>query len=363
MIKKKIKFIFKGGRIERIPDIKKGIAPSDFFYGSYALKHKNYEIQYLSLDKIIVNKYKFFFEYILSNLNKLGISKTVIQHIGKSDSDTKLIVSFSDGLSLSLGTLRNRKIKTLGCFHRLSELENHANIFTNFWSNQLIKNSLNRLDHIAFFGSADREYAISKYKIDKDKTSIILFGVDTNFWKLSKVSSDEYFFSIGQDPSRDFDTLVNTKKKYKLKIHTDLRIKCDRDNIVFSKGNFYKNGLTDVELRKLYQKSIAVIIPLKDVYQPSGYSVALQAMSCGKTVIITKNKGFWAPDIFKNYINCIFVRPGNINDLNKAMQYVYDHPEKRKTIGLCARQTVKKYFDTIASKNSLKEIIEKTLIN
>ena len=45
------------------------------------------------------------------------------------------------------------------------------------------------------------------------------------------------------------------------------------------------------------------------------------------------------------------------------MQYVHDHPEKRKTIGLCARQTVKKYFDAISSKNSLKEIIEKTLIN
>ena len=62
----------------------------------------------------------------------------------------------------------------------------------------------------------------SKYKINKEKTSIILFGVDTNFWKLSKVSSDEYFFNC-QDPSRDFDTLVKTKK-YKLKIHTDLRI-------------------------------------------------------------------------------------------------------------------------------------------
>ena len=148
---KKIKFIFKGGRIERIPDIKKGIAPSDFFYGSYELKHRNYQIKYLSLDKINVNRYKFFFEYILSNLNKLGISKTIIQYIGRSDLDTKLIVSFSDGLSLSLGTLRNRQIKTLGCFHRLSELENQSNIFINFWSNQLIKNSLNRVRSYCIF--------------------------------------------------------------------------------------------------------------------------------------------------------------------------------------------------------------------
>ena len=29
---KKIKFIFKGGRIERIPDIKKGIAPQIFLW-------------------------------------------------------------------------------------------------------------------------------------------------------------------------------------------------------------------------------------------------------------------------------------------------------------------------------------------
>ena len=57
------------------------------------------------------------------------------------------------------------------------------------------------------------------------------------------------------------------------------------------------------------------------------------------------------------------MRPKDINDLNKAMQYVLDHPEKIKTIGLCARQTVKKYFNTSSSKNSLKEIIEKTLIN
>ena len=138
--------------------------------------------------------------------------QTIIQYIGRSDLDTKLIVSFSDGLSLSLGTLRNRQIKTLGCFHRLSELENKSNIFINIWSNQLIKKSLNRLDHIAFFGPADREYAINKYKINKEKTSIILFGVDTNFWKLSKVSL-MIFFSIGQD---QVEILIHSKNEKKI---------------------------------------------------------------------------------------------------------------------------------------------------
>ena len=45
---------------------------------------------------------------------------------------------------------------------------------------------------------------------------------------------------------------------------------------------------------------------LKNVFQPSGYSVTLQAMACGKPVILTKTRGLWAPEIFVNFKNCIF---------------------------------------------------------
>ena len=349
--------------MERIPEIKKGKAPEDFFYGSYNLKIKNHTINFISTNKVKVNKFFRFFEFLLSNLNNLGITYSLFKSLSKEIKKSKLIISFTDGLSLSLGNIKNQQTKTLGCFHCLSDLENKSKKIFKFWSNKLIKKSLDGLDHIAFFGPLDRDYAIKKYKIRRCKTSIISFGVDTNFWKPGKDTEQDYFFSIGQDPSRDFDTLLKSKMNYKIKIHTDLNIKSQNAKIKITNGNFYKNGLSDLKLRSLYQRSVAVIIPLKDVYQPSGYSVALQAMSCGKTIIISKNKGFWAPNLFKSYHNCIFVKPGNLEQLDKAMEYIYYNVNQRKKIGLNARETVKKYFNTSIAKKSLTQIIEKILFN
>ena len=48
--------------------------------------------------------------------------------------------------------------------------------------------------------------------------------------------------------------------------------------------NLYSN----IDLRKLYQDASIIVIPIRDVFQPSGYSVTLQAMSCGKPVILPK---------------------------------------------------------------------------
>ena len=57
--------------------------------------------------------------------------------------------------------------------------------------------------------------------------------------------------------------------------------------------------ISQMKIRELYQDAFAIIIPLKDVFQPSGYSVTLQAMACGKPVVLTKTKGLWAQKYLK----------------------------------------------------------------
>ena len=51
--------------------------------------------------------------------------------------------------------------------------------------------------------------------------------------------------------------------------------------------------VTDEELRKLYNRSKIVLVPLRQTYQPSGQSAVLQAMACGKVVILTETNGIW----------------------------------------------------------------------
>ena len=356
-----ITFIFKGGRLERLLAIKKGSSPSDFFYGSYELKIKNYKLKFISINNIRLNKFLKFYEFILSNINKLGITKILFKSIKEEINSSKLIISFTDGLSLSLGYLKNKNVKTLGCFHSLSDLENKSNKIIRPWSRYLIKKSLDGLDHVAFFGPKDRDFAIKRYGLKKEKTSIIVFGVDIKFWKPTRKQPKNYFFSLGQDPSRDFETLIKTKTNYTIKIHTDLNFQSRKKNIIITKGNYYKNGLSDLELKKMYQNAIAVIIPLKDVYQPGGYSVALQAMSCGKPVIISKTRGFWAPDLFINYKNCIFVKPGSTKELDQAINLIYTNVRKRNEIGRNARVTIEKNFNSKNAKQSLTSIINRII--
>ena len=74
-----------------------------------------------------------------------------------------------------------------------------------------------------------------------------------------------------------------------------------------------------MKIRELYQDAFAVVVPLKDVFQPSGYSVTLQAMACGK-LVLTKTKGLWAPKIFKNLKNCILVSPGKPKEIEDSIK-------------------------------------------
>ena len=100
-------------------------------------------------------------------------------------------------------------------------------------------------------------------------------------------------------------------------------------------------------------------MPLKDVFQPSGYSVTLQAMSCGKPVILTKTKGLWAPDIFKNNENCILVRPGSTKDIEDAITFLENNKLIYEQISSNARKTAKKHFSLTNANKSTIELLKK----
>ena len=67
------------------------------------------------------------------------------------------------------------------------------------------------------------------------------------------------------------------------------------------------NFISDNEIKSLYQNALLTILPLKNSYQPSGQSVALQSMSMGTPVIISNTEGFWDIKSFENNKNIKFV--------------------------------------------------------
>ena len=132
----------------------------------------------------------------------------------------------------------------------------------------------------------------------------------------------------------------------------------DNSKFKITNGSYqiHTSAFSDLKIKELYQNSFAVIVPLKNVFQPSGCSVTLQAMACGKPVILTLTKGLWAPKFFKNYNNCILVSPENSNDIEESIRKLENDQERYQSICLEARKTVERYFSLDVANQSTLEI-------
>ena len=96
---------------------------------------------------------------------------------------------------------------------------------------------------------------------------------------------------------------------------------CKLTNVEIIKGDWSKGSFNDLFIKDIYEESDLVILPLKNSYQPSGQSVALQAMSMEKPVMISKTKGFWSDKDFQHELNIILLIPG-IHLYGKKIFYI-----------------------------------------
>ena len=367
----KILIFDKGGRDHRIELIKKKKAPKDFFQGIEFLKSKNFDIGHFS-SSIKYKKNLFFLiirliEQLFCKYSNVGIRPISVFQYRKIINKSQYVVSLTDGFSLSLGFYyslldKKNKIKLAGAFHKLSDFDNKLpNYFKKFYY-KIFKIILERLDYIIFYGEADRLNSIDYFKLNSRKTFTIKFGVDTFFWKPNKKNNflSNYVFSIGQDPSRDFNTLIKVKTKKKIHIHTNLLNAKNHKNIKITNGTYqkYEDRFSDLEIRKLYQNAFVIVVPLKNVFQPSGYSVTLQALACGKPVILSFTKGLWAPKVFKHLKNCILVKPEDEQEIEKAILKLESEPILYNKICKEARKTAEKYFSLEVANRSTYEIFK-----
>ena len=364
----KILIFDKGGRNQRISLIKKNKAPKDFFQSIDFLRSRNFNIDHFSSSIQYKRNLLAFifrpFEEIFSIFSKIGIRPLSVFQFKEKINNADYVVSLTDGFSLSLGFYysflnKKSKIKLAGGFHKLSDFLDKLPFLLKKFYYPIFKVILKRLDYLIFYGEADRLNSVKYFELDEEKTFTIKFGVDTDFWIPNKKNNlkSNYIFSIGQDPSRDFNTLLKVKTKRKIHIHTNLLYSSNNKKLKITNGTYqkYKNCYSDLKIRKLYQDSFLIIVPLKNVFQPSGYSVTLQAMSCGKPVILTKTKGLWAPDVFVSLKNCILVNPYNPKEIENAIKFLENNKKIYERICLNARKTVEKYFSLdIANKSTLK---------
>ena len=367
-----VMLLTKGGLRERVDDALTGATPGDFYYGFLGLLRDGVDARMQSTSAPYPGVSGFIHrlaERVWARLT--GISRR--HHFLEMRQDdlrtARIAVSFTDHFSLTLGDYfagRKTRPYTVGIFHGFCDFERHLTPLGRWHAKSYIRAALDGLDHVAFLSPADRDQAIVRHGLDPEATSVFHFGIDIAFWTPanSDMREDEAEFnvvSVGSDPSRDYETLLEAELRCPLEIVTALAVTVPprRSNVTLTAGNFFSSPLSDTGLRDLYRRASAVAVPLKDVFQPSGQSVTLQAMACGRPVVISRNKGLWAPELLIHGENCLLVPPGDANALAAAIERLRNEAGLAQRLGAAARKTVEAHFTLEHLDRSLAALISR----
>lgn len=318
----KVAFVFAGGRHLRGTD-----GPSDFFYGARELSSRHgWTVDCLEVDAEPADPLTGLIAGRL--LGKLVPPRTSADWIARTRRllpklegydvvvGTATEVSFGLAIWNSLGLLRKPLVGImLGAvsFPIGSELR------------RLITASMFVHMHSVLFSDAEEAEIRKRFKTEFSGVSIGWFGVDEKFWVPPEdITERSGILSVGNDGRRDYDTLLKAAEimpDHEFTILTRFEapkgLPC---NVRWRCLNGPENYLPIKELLPLYQSSQCVVLPLKESLQPSGQSVAMQAMMCGAPVVITKTQGWWGSDVIRDGKEVRLVSPENPEELAAAIK-------------------------------------------
>ena len=126
-------------------------------------------------------------------------------------------------------------------------------------------------------------------------------------------------------------------------------------NVEVINGVWWKNVVSDNEIKDLYEHASMTILPLKDTLQPSGQSVALQSMSMGTPVMLTETKGLWDLKNLKNNKNIFLMKENNVKLWKSKITENLSDADLLDTISLNGIEIIKSNYNI--------ESFDKSVIN
>lgn len=356
-------------RLKRLGESENITVPKDFFYGALNPLQTGKPVELVDTrtdPQGTLARLFLYYERLRNRFSNFGLTRTRVEVLKKDIEQADIALSFTDGFSLSLGYYRNLLPKgtvIAGGFHGLSDIaDGVAPAYRGIARNRIAK-AVHGLDHLFFFGEADRQEAVRRFGLDANRTSLFLFGIDTDYWQPAEGGGieDGTVLSIGSDPKRDYATLIQADIQAPVNIITRLNIDVPetKQNVELIRGSYHGSPITDERLRQFYQEASVISVPIRDVFQPSGYSVTLQAMACGKPVVLSDIKGLWDPHLYKSGENCILVEPENPKAMADAVNSLMSDDSLRQKIGQAARDTAVQHFGLDRMDDSFTQLVKR----
>ena len=356
-----ITYIFSGGREEKL-SIEDKIA-SDFFYGFLELKKEYEDTNFIELK----NKETSFFDKLIIKVFKLPIyfNKFLSIKNFKILKSSKYIICINETsylTSLPLIIIFKLIYKKKVLFFPMGLVDKYLD--GNFLSKSVITFSLRYSDKVLFIGKGEMEAASKYIKKQSKKFEYIPFSIDINFWTgaPNKSKNIKNILFIGNDKNRDYklvNNLIKNNSQFDFTVITNNNqfVATEDKNLFFLKGDWRTHILTDEDILTEYRKADLVVLPIKNTTQPSGQSVALQAMATNTPVMITKTEGFWDNDMFHDKENIIFLLDNSLSSWSESIKNYSQNISLLNLIGNSGQQTVEKFNNIEKFSKHLKTLM------
>lgn len=354
----RITYIFRAGRRERL--LAPGEMPTEFFYGYQQLAQAGVDVRLVEDAEIgmspplpaparAVNRLSGVFGDL-----PLGMALALaIQRGGRRLDGAGMIVATTNGTGMALAMGRAAGLVSAPVLLLAMGLLPAAPSAVQ----RLLYPRLLRHLHLATISQG--EQAFLRDLLPGQAVHYVPFGVDHRFWTPGEAEGGDYVLAVGNDRNRDWATLVAawSADLPPLKIVTSLPVPAAPANVEVIRGDWRTRLLSDEEMRDLMRGARFVVVPLHDTVQPAGQSACLQAMACGKPVLLSNIRGLWDRALMVDGGPVLLTPPGDVAALAARAHRLAGERGLAAAIGAAARRVVETNLNAEAMATALRALV------
>ncbi len=325
-------YVFRGDRAKLAVSEPRERMPSEFLYGYPELKiDKKCVVASRGKRDSLISKFFHLFEAPFSRRVKLGLPLEIYPLFKQKIHAAKLIFCCYDAIAMSMLFWKKLKRVPAPVIIVLQSLpERLASFKSKPWLVRLITSWLKEADQVLTLSKVAHAPLIEVFGLNVNQLDVMQFGVDTDFWKPGPKSEIPYMLSVGNDRSRDWQTLeMAIPKNIACKVITRRKVSFTHVQIDL------ESNVSDIKLREAFQEALFTVIPSVYLrYESAGLSSVLQSMACGTPVITARNPAL--EELFKDQEHLLFYEPSNVLDLNKKISCLYQDEDLRRNLAKTA---------------------------
>ena len=216
----------------------------------------------------------------------------------------------------------------IGLPERLAQLRGAA-------AKRVFRDAFRRLHTIVAYGWGEVEDLRRWLGEDGPRVEFVAFGVDVEHFHpdpAAPVADD--VVSVGADPRRDFALLVALAHRLP---ERSFRIVASADNVrglgVLPENVRLETDVPFARVRECLLGARVVVLPVRENSYSGATTTLLQAMACGKPVVVTRTAAIARGYHLEDDVNCRLVPPGELARLEHAVTGALDDDGRAIALG------------------------------